>query len=202
MKCPYCGATLLNNARFCEECGAVQSNYSDAAPDFGQQAQYQQPQFQQQPQYGQSRAGMGVSMRSGEPQSPIYTDFANAVKLFFHNWNNFSGRSTRSEFWYAYLLQMMIGVVTARLPLIISLAASIAMFVPFLAVSVRRLHDIGKSGWWYLIAFTCVGAFVLIYWYSKPGDPLSNQYGPSAEELDIQNPRIGNNFNNTNNFGS
>ena len=100
------------------------------------------------------------------------------------------------------LIEMMIGVVTARLPLIISLAASIAMFVPFLAVSVRRLHDIGKSGWWYLIAFTCVGAFVLIYWYSKPGDPLSNQYGPLAEELDIQNPSIGNNFNNTNNFGS
>ena len=210
MKCPYCGATLLDNAKFCEECGAVQSNYSDNAPDFGQQyqnqqpqyqqPQYQQPQYQQQPLYGQSRAGKGESQRSGEPSSPIYTNFGTAIKLFFHNWNNFSGRSTRSEFWYAYVLQFIIGTVTGFLPLFLSLAASIVLFVPFLAVSLRRLHDIGKSGWWYLIAFTCVGAFVLLYWYAQPGDPVSNQYGPSSEELDMQDQNTYNNFNNYNNF--
>ena len=215
MKCQFCGAQLLDNAKFCEECGSAQQNYSDSAPVFTPQPQYQQQGYQQyggyqnqyqQPQYGQSRAGMGESRRSGEPESPIYTNFGTAIKLFFHNWKNFSGRSTRSEFWYAYLFQMIIGTVIGYVPflplLIFGLVISLVVYIPFLAVSIRRLHDIGKSGWWYLIAFTCVGAFVLLYWYSKPGDPCSNQYGPSAEELDAQNPPLDNSFNNYNNYNN
>ncbi|MBE6862947.1 MAG: DUF805 domain-containing protein [Ruminococcus sp.] len=179
MKCPYCGAELLNNAKFCEECGAAtgNDNYSSSAPQFsqpyGQQQQNSRPQVD--PNY--------------VPDPPAFVTFPQAVKMFFKNWNNFSGRSTRSEFWYAYILQMIIGTVAGYIgmgnytvTLLASGLVSLILFIPFLAASVRRLHDIGKSGWWYLIAFTCIGAFFLLYWYAQPGDPNENMYGPSAEQ--------------------
>jgi uncharacterized membrane protein YhaH (DUF805 family) len=56
----------------------------------------------------------------------------------------------------------------------------LATIIPGIAVTVRRLHDINKSGWWILIAFTVVGIIPLIYWYCQPGTPGKNQYGGPA----------------------
>ena len=54
----------------------------------------------------------------------------------------------------------------------------LAVFLPYLGVSVRRLHDINRSGWWILIGFVpLVGALLLIYWYVQPGTPGKNDYG-------------------------
>jgi uncharacterized membrane protein YhaH (DUF805 family) len=56
----------------------------------------------------------------------------------------------------------------------------LATFLPGLAVTARRLHDIGRSGWWMLLWLVpLVGWIVLIVWYCQPGQPGTNQYGPN-----------------------
>ena len=56
------------------------------------------------------------------------------------------------------------------------------MLIPGIAAVVRRFHDIGKSGWWYFIAFVpCIGIFPLLYFLVKPGDVGENQYGPDPK---------------------
>ena len=55
----------------------------------------------------------------------------------------------------------------------------LALFLPSLGLAVRRLHDIGKSGWWWLLSFACcIGPIVLIIWFIKESDPVENEYGP------------------------
>ena len=64
---------------------------------------------------------------------------------------------------------------------------SLAVLLPGLAVAVRRLHDIGKSGWWLLIALVpFVGAIILIVFFVKEGDPGSNEYGPNPESNEME----------------
>ena len=66
---------------------------------------------------------------------------------------------------------------------ILSVIWSLAIFLPSLAVCIRRLHDIGKSGWWYLLAFIpLVGAIILIIWFCKDSEPGANAYGPNPKE--------------------
>ena len=55
---------------------------------------------------------------------------------------------------------------------------SLSLMMPSLAVAARRLHDIGRSGWWQLIAFTVIGIFLLIFWWAKEGDNNENSFGP------------------------
>jgi len=57
------------------------------------------------------------------------------------------------------------------------LVAGLALLVPGIAVSVRRLHDIGRTGWWYLIAFTLIGVLLLIVWFCKKGHAGRNRFG-------------------------
>ncbi len=54
---------------------------------------------------------------------------------------------------------------------------TVVLFIPGLAVAVRRLHDIDRSGWWFLITFTVIGILLLIYWYVQPGTIGTNRYG-------------------------
>lgn len=195
MICPYCGATLLDNAKFCEECGARQNNYSAEAPQFGQP-----PVQQPQPQW-QNRIPTGP--QTGELKSPMYVDFVSAVKLYFSNFFNFSGRSTRSEYWFGYLFNFIVGVVASWgnffFTEYFSYIVGIVLLIPLMSAAVRRLHDIGKSGWWWLINLTCFGAFVLLYWYCQPGSPDENQWGPSAEQLHGPPPSPFNNYGGPNN---
>ena len=112
--------------------------------------------------------------------------FGEAVKLFFSNYVNFSGRSTKSEFWWGYLfcviVDVVIGVLSRALPapmtIMLSLA-SLAIFIPMLALGIRRLHDIGKSGFYYFMCLIpCVGIILLIVWWC--GDSVAdNQWGPN-----------------------
>ena len=117
-------------------------------------------------------------------------DMITIVKsVILKNYVNFEGRANRPEFWWFYLFNFIVGLVLSLLALLISRLAtvftvisylySLAVLIPSLAVGARRLHDIGKSGWWQLIAFIpIVGAIILIIWWAKEGDPNENQYGP------------------------
>ena len=61
---------------------------------------------------------------------------------------------------------------------ILDAISSFALFIPGIAVAARRLHDINRTAWWILIAFTIIGIFLLLYWYIQPGNRGDNDYGP------------------------
>lgn len=117
--------------------------------------------------------------------------FVDAVKMVFQKYADFSGRSRRSEFWWFYLFGLIVGVainiislVSGTLGYILAGLYWVATIVPNLAVSVRRLHDIGKSGWNLLWMFLpIVGAILLIVWWVKDSDPRPNEYGPSPKYM-------------------
>ena len=106
-------------------------------------------------------------------------DYVNVLK----NYANFSGRARRREYWMFVLINLVIAAVLtsistlAKLPILPALY-SLAIFIPGLAVVVRRLHDIGKSGTWFLIIFIpFVGAIWLLVLLVTAGQPQANMYG-------------------------
>ncbi len=119
-------------------------------------------------------------------------------KVVFENYANFSGRARRSEYWYfvlgnivfiapLYLLAVVAAVsdypfVAGMLMLVTGLVA-LGIFLPGLAVAVRRLHDINKSGWYYLVSFIpFIGSIILLVWFCTEGTRGSNQYGPDPKQ--------------------
>ena len=101
----------------------------------------------------------------------------------------FEGRADRKEFWYfvlanfcvAFLIGCIDGLIGAERPYLGSLY-SLAVLLPNLGVSVRRLHDIGKSGWWlFLSLLPPIGTIILIVWACKPSVDEGNQYDITAD---------------------
>lgn len=101
---------------------------------------------------------------------------------------DFSGRARRKEYWMAGLINLLISLVISMIDNllfgypILSLLYWLFIVIPFLAVTVRRLHDVGKSGWWYLIIFVpiigVIWLLVLLVTDSMPGE---NKWGPSPK---------------------
>ncbi len=111
-------------------------------------------------------------------------------KLALSKYAEFSGRSRRSEYWYFVLGQLILGLIAGVIDRAIGIGlvggvVSLALFIPGIAVSVRRLHDIGRSGWWLLIALTGIGIFVLLYWHATDGETGSNKWGTNPKETDM-----------------
>jgi uncharacterized membrane protein YhaH (DUF805 family) len=105
---------------------------------------------------------------------------------------DFTGRANRPEFWWTYLMNSIVGWALVLLasatksPLFVILYVVwfLAMFIPLLAVGVRRLHDTGRSGAWVLIAFVpIVGTILLIVFLATSGDIGANQYGTPPPAL-------------------
>ncbi len=109
-----------------------------------------------------------------------------AYKSVWTNWKNFSGRTNRSGYWYAVLVNVIIALVLGFLSglvdslSILTVVYSLVFLGPGIALSVRRLHDTGHSGWWYLIAFTGIGSIVLLVWFCQDSQP-DNRFGPSPK---------------------
>lgn len=104
-------------------------------------------------------------------------NFAQSISVCLGKYVDFSGRASRSEFWWFFLFQILVSIVASFLGDIVSSLVSLALLLPALSVGARRLHDIGKSGWWQLIMLTVIGLLVLIYWWVQPSDEGSNQHG-------------------------
>ena len=112
--------------------------------------------------------------------------FWQAIASGFSNYVAFSGRAIRSEYWFWVLFSILGGIATEILDAAIfvhgpasplNAVFNLVTFLPSLALAVRRLHDIDRTGWWVLIAFTIIGIFVLIYWACKRGTPGPNRFG-------------------------
>lgn len=95
-------------------------------------------------------------------------DFVSAIKSCLGQYAGFSGRAVRSEFWWFFLFQIIVMVIASFLGDVVSGIVSIALLLPAFAVGARRLHDIGRSGWWQLLTLTGIGVLVLIYWWVQP----------------------------------
>lgn len=109
--------------------------------------------------------------------------FADAIKSGFNKYVTFEGRAARSEFWYwmlfAFIANVVAGIVDSVLGLgLVGLLVSLALLLPGLAVSARRLHDIDRTAWWLLIALTGIGIILLIVWDCIKGTTGPNRFGP------------------------
>ena len=116
-------------------------------------------------------------------------NFSEAIESNLRNYVNFSGRSARSVYWYwtlpVVVINFVLGVVDEKLNPETQMGALswvtmilfFASVLPTLGVSIRRLHDIGRSGWWFLLWFTLIGGVVVIYWACQPGTAGPNSFG-------------------------
>ncbi len=113
------------------------------------------------------------------------------VDSFVSAWKNafnFKGRARRSAYWYFVLANLIVSILLNILGSLVGVLAlvaylySIAVFFPSLSLSVRRLHDISKSGWFYLfILIPLVGWIFVLVWMCKDSTPGPNQYGPNPK---------------------
>jgi uncharacterized membrane protein YhaH (DUF805 family) len=125
--------------------------------------------------------------------------FGEAVKSCFSKYVTFSGRARRSEFWYFWLFTVLVSLVTGAIdaaigwqvvttsggetvafnPGWVQALASLVLFLPWISVTVRRLHDRDATGWWWwLNVLCCIGPLVLIFaFYVQPGTAGPNKYG-------------------------
>jgi uncharacterized membrane protein YhaH (DUF805 family) len=120
--------------------------------------------------------------------------FTDAIKTCFRKYIGFSGRAARSEYWYWALFILLLQIVAWLIDMTlfgfnttgvnpIGSIFSLATFLPGLAVSIRRLHDIDRVGWWVLLALIpVIGWIVLIYWACLRGTVGANRFGPDPLE--------------------
>ncbi len=113
-----------------------------------------------------------------------------AVISVLTNWNNFSGRACRSEFWYfclaAVLVQVIIGIIEIATGMvdgafsglgILSIIFTLLILVPSISVTSRRLQDRGLSGWWQLLYLTIIGIPVIVVLNMLPAKEDENNWG-------------------------
>ncbi|WP_435978862.1 DUF805 domain-containing protein [Psychrobacter sp. DM4] len=106
------------------------------------------------------------------------------------NYVNFSGRARRKEYWYFFLVQMGLIIAAIVLDAIIFssetglfyIIVALGLFLPGIAVSIRRLHDTSRSGWWFLISIVpLIGSIILLVFMASETKFETNQWGPPAK---------------------
>lgn len=131
--------------------------------------------------------------------TPSDVNFTDAIKLLFTRGLDFNGRSRRKEYWYVVLFNMLLVGGLYLFALIVAFSGAgrdvvtgtsvmvpiltwiyyLVTLIPSLALSVRRLHDIDKSGWYLLVGLLpFVGAIILLIWMAEDSEPVENDYGP------------------------
>lgn len=201
MFCTQCGVSAPGQSKFCSSCGAPITDIAPAneqiveiairqIPAANATFQPVTPGYSSQPYTGGSETYSGLPM--GE-----------AIKSVFSKYARFSGRATRSEYWYFALFNLLI---TAGLLLLGSLLANgggsmadtslvaafllfiwwAAIFIPTLAVTIRRLHDAGYSGWLYLLVLVpYVGGIVLFVFALLVSQPADNFWGKAPKPFPL-----------------
>ena len=115
--------------------------------------------------------------------------FLESIKTCFAKYFDPNGRAKRSEYWYFYLFIIITIVVvtiieSVAFPEYLNYAYGpltgffeLFLLLPFINAATRRLHDNDRSGWWQLLYFTGIGAFVVLYWLIKKGNEEENRFG-------------------------
>ncbi len=198
MYCAKCGSPV-GKAKFCSNCGE---------PTGIPPAEY--PIFSSDPLETDPFSSVAYSHVPTYDPFENYNIFT-AYARMFKNYANFNGRSRRSEYWYVYLANTIISIIVSVIMTIGGFASvfnsiitddfsfsglgvalvvwvlyaiySLVIFVPQLALSVRRLHDVGKSGLLlllHLIPFG-IGNIILLIYFVSDSEPRPNTYGPNPK---------------------
>ncbi len=121
--------------------------------------------------------------------------FMESIQTVFQKYAVFEGRARRSESWWFYLAYAIVNGVLSGIGnafsgsgfgtavTVISGIIGLACLVPTIAVTTRRLHDTGKSGWWQLLYLTCIGSIVILIFCAMDSQPGDNQYGSNPKGM-------------------
>jgi uncharacterized membrane protein YhaH (DUF805 family) len=110
--------------------------------------------------------------------------FGQAISAGFSNYMNFSGRACRSEYWYWILFIIIADIVAAIIDQALGIQLVTGLFglvtiIPNIAIAIRRLHDLDRTGWWVLLGFIpLIGWIILLIWYVTKGTDGPNRFGP------------------------
>ena len=109
--------------------------------------------------------------------------FGESIAICLKNYATFERRAGRAEYWWFFLFSLLMQMGASLFGRPAAGLVTLVLFLPGLAAGARRLHDIGKSGWWLLVgAVPVIGAFILLYWFVQPGMKASNAYGDAPRE--------------------
>jgi len=103
--------------------------------------------------------------------------FGQSISACFSKYATFSGRASRSEYWWFMLFVGLICLAVSFFDQILYGITYLALSIPSLAVGIRRLHDTDRNGWWYLLVIIPIVNLLLIYWDCQKGTDHINQYG-------------------------
>ena len=166
MFCSKCGTQVADSENFCTQCG--NKLQKDNSLEYSTQPQYNTD-------YNKNT--------NGTSKLEFRENFLYVIK----NCTNFSGRASRSEYWRFVLATILVGFLASIIFAVMGLSdknidnasnfISLLFFLPNISCATRRLHDVGKSGWWQLISLTIIGVFYLLYLLVKSGDKGDNKYG-------------------------
>jgi len=123
--------------------------------------------------------------------------FADAVSSVLRQYATFGGRARRAEYWWFILFTALVSVVASTIDAVlgtmtqtglglIGTVVSLALLLPSLAVTVRRLHDTDRSGWWVLAFLIPIAGFVLwLVFMLSDSNPQPNRWGPSPKQFSV-----------------
>ena len=169
MFCPKCGQPVGDGAQFCANCGNPLNGTKPSNSFLDKVKQF----------FAEMQA------RADNLKGPEPVDFVKAIKLQFLYALNFKGRSSRSEYWWSYLFNFLLGLALNFVPLIGGLL-SVAMIIPVVALAIRRMHDIGKSGWYLLMGLIpLAGPIIALVYLCTASQAEANQWGPSAQYINL-----------------
>ncbi|QGN57388.1 DUF805 domain-containing protein [Nostocoides sp. HKS02] len=116
--------------------------------------------------------------------------FADSVRSALTQYATFTGRARRSEYWWFQLFVLGVYAVAAIIDVavhsqVVAFVALVALLLPSIAVSVRRLHDTNRSGWWYLISLIPFGGIVLLVFFVQDSAQSPNAHGISPKAVPV-----------------
>lgn len=169
MFCGKCGFSNPDANRFCVSCGGP-IQFAETPVGSAASVQFAPPGAPvQQPILGGTLSSL----------APRKMSFGDSIKYCLTNYAKFKGRASRSEYWFFYLFGMIVLLVAALVSPELYLLSGLGLFIPYIAVLTRRLHDTGRSGamaWIGLIPL--VGFILLLVWTCSEGDKTPNKFGP------------------------
>lgn len=209
MFCKNCGAELLDNASVCLKCGVLVGDGDKYCPNCGAEPD---PKAVICVKCGYNLKSFNANLAKNHIAPQNIYNLKEAIRICYAKYTDFSGRACRAEYWYWQLFNMLIplsGFVILILFFVLDLITNepsgeyqeaqegnavvfiiicilwliaLGNLIPTLAVTVRRLHDIGKSGWWYFIVFIpIIGGILLLIWMCQDSEHGINEYGKNPK---------------------
>ena len=102
--------------------------------------------------------------------------FTDSIKHCLSSYAKFKGRATRSEYWYFVLFAIIVYILAFLFSYELYVVAVLGLITPTLSAAVRRLHDVGRSGWNLLWSFIPFGSIVVLFWLTKSSEVGTNKY--------------------------